>query len=157
MSQGKRRTRYDRVLTVLEEIIPIWRSNTHKNSSATADWLSAILEAVGPGGYVLDKARKSEIAAAQLQFLGDLLHPSNSGDNERDEALKMSRKVLHREFPEFFAKLTSKREKIIARGNIRTEDEYYLIRDFIDEIEGEPESPVLLDKLYKLVDDFGAN
>lgn len=155
MSQTKRRPRYDRILTVIEEIIPIWRNNAHDTSSSTADWLTEILEAIGPEGYVLKEARKSEVAAAQLQFLGDLLHPSNRRGNERDEALNKSREVFHREFPEFIAKLASKREKIVARGNIRTEDEYYLIRDYIDDIEGEPESTGLLDKLYRLVDDFG--
>ena len=155
MSQTKRQTRYDRVLTVLEEIIPIYRDNAHKSSSATADWLSEILEAIRPGGDVLKKARKSEIATAQLQFLGEILHPSNRHGNEKDEALNKSREVFYREFPEFFAKLTSKREKIIARGKIRSEDEYYLIRDHIDDIEGAPESAEQLDKLYRLVDDFG--
>ena len=155
MSQAKRRTKYDRILTVLEEIISIWRNNAHETSSATADWLTEILEAIGPGGEVLKHARKSEIAAAQLQFLGEILHPSNRRGNERDDALSKSREVFHREFPEFFAKLASRREKIVARGKIRTEDEYYLIRDYIDDIEGEPETQVLLDKLYALVDDFG--
>lgn len=155
MSQAKRRTKYDRILTVIEEIIPVWRSNAHETSSSTADWLTEILEAIGPGGYALKNARKSDVAAAQLQFLGDLLHTSNRRGNERDEALNQSREIFHREFPEFFAKLASEREKILARGKIRTEDEYYLIRGFIDDIEGEPESAGLLEKLYGLVDDFG--
>lgn len=155
MSQNKRQTRYDRVLRVLEEIIPIYRDNTHKSSPATADWLSEILEAIRPGGDASKSARKSEIATAQLQFLGEILHPSNKHGNEKDEALNKSREVFYREFPEFFAKLVSKREKIIARGKIRSEDEYYLIRDHIDDIEGAPESAELLGKLYRLVDDFG--
>lgn len=157
MSQAQRRTKYDRVLTVLEEIIPIWRDCTHKTSSATADWLSEILEAIGPNGYVLKKARKSEIAAAQLQFLGDFLHPGNHRGDERDRALNKARRVFHREFPEYIEKLASKRDKIIARGTIKTEDEYHLIRDYIDDVEGQPDSVGLLDQLYKLVDDFGVD
>ena len=141
-------------MTVLEEIIPIWRENEHESSSATADWITEILETIGPGGSALKQARKSEIAAAQLQFLGDILHPSNRRGNTRDDALNKSRDVFHREFPEFLVKLSSRRQKIIARGKIRTEDEYYLIRDYIDEVEGEPESRGLLDRLYALVDDF---
>ncbi len=155
MSQIKRQTKYDRVLTVLEGIIPIFRDNAHKSSSATADWLSEILEAIRPGGDVLKKARKSEVATAQLQFLGEILHPGNRHGNEKDDALSKSREVFYREFPEFFAKLASKREKIIARGKIRSEDEYYLIRDHIDYIESVPELAEQLDKLYKLVDEFG--
>lgn len=119
--------------------------------------MAEILEAIGPGGYVLEKSRKSEIAAAQLQFLGDLLHPGNSKNNESDEARKKSREVFQREFPEYFAKLAATREKIIARGRIRNDDEYYLIRDYIDDIEAESESSELLERLYQLADDFGAS
>ncbi len=135
-------------------MIPIWRNNAGKGSSATAEWLTEILEAIGPEGYVLKKARKGEIAAAQLQFLGDILHPGNRHGDERDEAASKSRDVFHREFPEFFAKLVARRDKIIARGKIRNEDEYYLIRDYIDDVEGDPESPELMENLYRLVDDF---
>ncbi len=144
-------------MIVLEEIIPIWRNNAGKGSSATADWLAEILESIGPDGYVVKKARKSEIATAQLQFLSDILHPGNRHGDERDEAASKSRDVFHREFPEHFAKLAARRDKIIARGKIRNEDEYYLVRNYIDDVEGDPESPELLEKLYRLVDDFGVD
>jgi len=154
MSQSKRRTKYDRVLTVLEELVPIWRDNAHATSPLFADRLSEMLVSIGPGSDVLKKARKSEIAAGQLQFLGELLHPSNRHNNEKDDALNKSREIFGREFPEYFAKIVASREKVIERGKIRSEDEYYLIRDYIDDLEGQPEPPELLKTLYMLVDSF---
>lgn len=73
------------------------------------------------------------------------------------DALSKSRQVFGREFPDFFAKIKSKREKIIERGRIRSEDEYYLIRDYVDELEGDVEPSDLLITLYGLVDDYGVD
>lgn len=157
MSQNKRRTQYDRVLIVLEEMIPVWRNNAHKSSPKIADWLAENLANIGPGSDVLKQARKSEIAAGQLQFLREFLHPENRHGNEKDDALNKSREIFGREFPEFYAKLKATRERIIKRGKIRSEDEYYLIREYIDDIEGEPESSALLATLYELVDDFSVD
>jgi len=157
MSNSPRRTNFDRILTVLEEIIPVWRNNSHKSSAGTAKFLEENLNAIRPGAPVHEKAKKSEIASGQLQFLREFLHPSNRHGNEIDSALEKSRTIFGREFPDFFAKLVAKRDKIIERGKIRNEDEYYLIRDFIDDIEGEPDQSQLLDKLCRMVDDFGVN
>lgn len=157
MSQNKRRTQYDRVLIVLEEMIPVWRDNAHKSSAKTADWLSEILTSIGPGSDILKQARKSEIAAGQLQFLRELLHPTNRHGNERDDALNKSREIFGREFPEFYTRLQATRERIIKRGKIRSEDEYYLIREYVDDLEGESESSALLATLYGLVEDFNVD
>lgn len=155
MSKPARKTNFDRVLAVLEEMVPVWRDNSHKSSPGFADFLENNLNNIKPGAPVHEKARQSEIASGQLQFLREILHPSNRHGNEMDDALEKSRIIFGREFPEFFAKLRAKRDKIIERGKIRNEDEYYLIRDFVDELEGEPDRSQLLQKLYLMVDEFG--
>ena len=137
-------------------MIPVWRENPHKTSSAFAEFLEKNLNAIKPGAPVHEKARKSEIASGQLQFLQEVLHPANRRDDETDDALQKSRVIFAREFPDFFAKLNARRDKIIERGKIRNEDEYYLIRDFLDEVEGDPDQQQLLDRLYRMVDEFGA-
>ena len=98
--------------------------------------------------------KKSEIASSQLQFLREFLHPSNRHGDDRDVALAASRQIFGREFPDFFAKLIAKRDRIIERGRIQNRDEYYLIRDFVDELEGEPDKSQLLNTLYEMVDNF---
>ncbi len=49
MSKPARQTNFDRVLTVLEEMIPVWRDNSHKTSPAFADFLEKNLEGIKPG------------------------------------------------------------------------------------------------------------
>ncbi len=54
------------------------------------------------------------------------------------------------------AMIHAKRDQTIKRGN-RNEDEYYLIRDLVDELEGEPGRSQLLNKLYMMVDEFAVD
>lgn len=44
--------------------------------------------------------------------------------------------------------------KIVARGRILGDDEYYAVRQRIDELEGQPEKKAALVELYRLVDEF---
>ncbi len=155
MPEQPRRTNYDRILTVLEEMLAVWRASSHKSAAGITRFLEQNLDAIKPGAPVHEKAKKSEIASGQLQFLWEFLHPSHRRGDGFDEALEASRAIFGREFPDFFAKIIAKRDKIIARGKIRNEDEYYLIRDLVDDLEGEPDQRQLLEKLYGMIDDFG--
>lgn len=155
MPNPARKTRYDRILVVLEEMIAVWRANPHESSLAIANFLEENLNAIKPGAPIHEKARKSEIASGQLQFLQEILHPGDRLDDESEDAWQESRIIFGREFPDFFAKIHARRDKIIERGKIRNEDEYYLIRDYVDEVEGDPDQSQLLEKLYLMVDEFG--
>ena len=42
----------------------------------------------------------------------------------------------------------------MARGKIKSENEFYLIRNRVDEIEGEASFKIELSVLYKLIDDY---
>jgi hypothetical protein len=59
-------------------------------------------------------------------------------------------------YAEFFAKDAIRLEKIKARGSIRSENEFYLVRHNIDLLEGEPSREEELRLLYRLVDRFEA-
>ncbi len=59
-------------------------------------------------------------------------------------------------FPEFLAKDAARLEKIKARGSIRGESEFYLVRHHIDILEGEAGPDAELRRLYELVDRFEA-
>ena len=69
-------------------------------------------------------------------------------------------KALHdavaAEYPEFLHLEAVRLEKVLARGKIRTEAEFYLVRHRIDVLEGEPELPEALRTLYALVEAFEA-
>lgn len=60
------------------------------------------------------------------------------------------------EYPEFLLLETARLEKVMARGKIRTEAEFYLVRHRIAVLEGEPELADELKSLYALVEAYEA-
>jgi hypothetical protein len=59
-------------------------------------------------------------------------------------------------YPDFFIKDAERLAKIKARGSIRGENEFYLVRHHIDLLESEPDQEGELRLLYELVDKFSA-
>ena len=69
-------------------------------------------------------------------------------------ALKIFYRVVEIHMPAFFEKERQRREKIVGRGKIKGESEWYLLRNRVDEIEGDVAHEVELLTLYKLLDDY---
>ncbi len=69
-------------------------------------------------------------------------------------------KALHdavaAEYPEFLRLEIARLEKVMARGKIRTEAEFHLVRHRIDVLEVEPELAEELRSLYALVEAYEA-
>lgn len=59
-------------------------------------------------------------------------------------------------YPEFLAVEQQRLQKVIERGKIRTEAEFYRIRHEVDVLEGQPESQTELQRLYSLIDAYEA-
>ena len=79
---------------------------------------------------------------------------SSLPEAERNLALKRFRQVISLHAPSFFEKEREKVEKIVARGKIKNETEWHLVRHRVDEIEGEvSQTPELL-QLYTLLDTY---
>lgn len=57
-------------------------------------------------------------------------------------------------YPEFLAKEQQRLQKVIERGKIRTESEFYRIRHEVDVLEGRVDSQVELQQLYSLIDAY---
>jgi len=57
-------------------------------------------------------------------------------------------------YPDFLDKEAERLAKIRARGYIRSENEFYLVRHQVDLLEGEPSQEEELRLLYELVDRF---
>lgn len=62
--------------------------------------------------------------------------------------------ALQRHAPDLYSKELERLQKIIARGRIKSESEYYLVRYHIDALEGTPSDSNLLSSLYALEDAF---
>jgi hypothetical protein len=100
--------------------------------------------------------RPSQIAAGLEQGLREtpmLLADANL--RWRSQALSAFHSAVTSNCPEFFAKDAERFERIRARGKIRTEAEFCLVRHLIDEAEGAGQ-PALLKELYALVAAFEA-
>jgi len=73
---------------------------------------------------------------------------------ERRLALKTFRRVVESNAPGFFERDREALDKIVARGKIKNEGEWYLIRHRVDEIEGDSSQSSQLAVLYKLIDTY---
>ena len=73
---------------------------------------------------------------------------------ERRLALKTFRRVVESSVPGFFEKERAAFDKIVARGKIKNEGEWYLVRHCVDEIEGDSSQSPELAVLYKLIDTY---
>jgi hypothetical protein len=64
--------------------------------------------------------------------------------------------ALAQEYPAFIALEEERLNKVLARGKIRTEAEFYRIRHEIDVLEGDPSKHRRLEGLYALVNAYEA-
>ncbi len=97
----------------------------------------------------------SALAAGLEQGLRDIPMLLQSISPEaRKSAAQALAEATSTNFPDFLAKDAERLAKIKARGSIRSENEYLLIRHQVDLLEGKPtqEQEILL--LYELVEKF---
>lgn len=73
---------------------------------------------------------------------------------QRYAALKMYRRVIEAHVPDFFKRDEDVLRKVLARGRVKNENEWYLLRHRVDEIEGEPSHASELERLYTLLGDY---
>lgn len=81
-------------------------------------------------------------------MLGDL------SSSIRPPALKVFYRVVVNHLPDFFQKSKAQLGRIVATGKIKNENEWYLVRNRVDEIEGQSNSEVELAVLNELLDKF---
>jgi len=74
----------------------------------------------------------------------------------RGQAVAALQTAIENEFPEFGAKQRGALSKILSRGSIRGESEFYLVRHEVDCLEGATGAEELLSKYYGLLEAFEA-
>lgn len=79
---------------------------------------------------------------------------SSLPEAQRHAALKMHRRAIEAHVPDFFKLDQDVLQKVLARGQIKNENEWYLLRHRVDEIEGELSHASELEKLYTLLGDY---
>ena len=103
------------------------------------------------------KPTNSQIASGLEQGLREM--PSSVrevGGKWRAEFARALHQAIALEYPEFLALDAQRLAKVMERGKIKTESEFYLVRHRIDVAEGESELVEELEKLYALVGAYEA-
>jgi hypothetical protein len=155
-SDAKRATKLDRLVAAYEQLgqdlagIPDQAVERLRNSCLEVRSLVADARSKDPS------LRPSQIAAGLEQGLRETPMILASADKQwRARVVEIYRSTVASQYPDFFAKDAERFAKIRARGRIRTEAEFYLVRHEIDEADG-AEDQELLGELYGLVDEYEA-
>ena len=100
---------------------------------------------------------KSQLSAGLLQGLREV--PLLFGEMpaaERRIFSSLYNAAIDSEYPDLLQSQHERLEKIVSRGRIANESQFYLVRHAIDVIEGDPKRADELTRLYQLVDAFEA-
>lgn len=102
------------------------------------------------------KQTSSQVATGLEQGLREMPGLIGEVDSQwRGAVSKALHDAIMAEYPEFLRLEAARLEKVMARGKIRTEAEFYLVKHKIAVLEGEPDLPEQLRSLYALVEAFG--
>jgi len=151
---AKPKTKLDKLVLVYLEL----GNELRKFDNPTLEkWTAPLLSIEKWREEMILKAKPSMIVAGLEQGLREvpeILASCNLPNDIQQMAFKAYYHVVESHVDGFFIKDREKREKIVTRGKIKNEKEFYLIRNRVDEIEREPSYETELSILYKLLDDF---
>lgn len=109
-------------------------------------------------GSTNNPVKPSQLALGFEQNLREIpLILADLPEQIRPSAVKVFYKVVGNHLPNFFEKNKTQLDHIVSKGQIRTENEWYLVRLRVDEIEGHSSSETELEVLYELLSKFEAS
>ena len=133
-----RKTKFDVNLEICQKVLEAL-------SDIGSEQLAPIIQGVSKSidqikGWVNDNkfpAPKSEIAKGLEQGINDLsLLIDDLEPNFRSKAFSAFYQAVNSVNPDYFEKQNAKIQRVIKRGKIKTESEFYLLRNRLDRIEG---------------------
>lgn len=158
MVEKIRRTKYEKLVAVNQKLAENFSRIDHPNTQL----LGKLFRRSGPGlwekiGKTDPSVTRSQIAAGLEQGLRDLsMVVAGQPEEVRSAAISAYRDAIQIEYPDFIEKNKQRLAKVLKRGSVRSESEWYLLQHRVDEIEGTTEHEEELGLLYKLVDDYGS-
>lgn len=151
--KNKPKTKLDSIIDTYEELASEYRVLGDQKLIDLFDSFIPFIQTVKANPEV----KRSAIVAGCEQglreaplFLTNLKLPEDT----QGTAFKIFYRVVEIHLPAFFDKERQKREEIVSRGKIKAEREWYLLRNRVDEIEGDVAHELELLTLYKLLDDY---
>ena len=155
---SSRKTKYDKLIAVSRKLGENFARIDHPDTQ----YLAKLFGGAGEGDDSFEELKKrepsvtrSQIAAGMEQGLRDLSMMLPAQDPKiRSAAMSAFRDALDSEYPEFLERDKQRLAKVLARGQVRTESEWYLLQSRLDEIEGDPEFEQETTKLWELIDNY---
>ncbi len=153
----KKRTKYDKITAVNQRLAEDLAKIDHPGPKS----LAKLFGQCGPGLWeeVIKKdptVTRSQIAAGLEQGLRELsMIVAGQPDEIRPAVVSAYREALEAEYPDFLEKDRQRLARVLERGRIKSESEYYLVQYRLDEIEGSGKHEDELQLLYRLMDNYG--
>ena len=149
------RTKYDKLFNVFEQFYASLPELSDRRISDLRD--SWNLAKAQYEMFLSVGESKSRIAAGLEQGLRELpLLLADVKLKNRSQVVAALSSAVRTFYPDFAAKEAKRLEEILTTGKIRGENQFYLVRHRMDELEGSGDSETQLRKLYRLVDEFEA-
>ena len=153
---SSRKTRYDKLVALCTKISENFARIDHPTTQNFAKWFGDSNEETFEEIMKEDPSvTRSEIAGGLEQGIRDLAMMLPAQDPAiRSAALAAFRDALQSEYPEFLEREKERLAKVLARGHVRSENEWYLLQSRLDEIEGDPEYEEETKKLWDMIDNY---
>lgn len=140
---------YERFGAEIAGVPDAWAERLHIVSSGVAGFASDNLSR--------RDTKPGELAAGLEQGLRETPDLSAAVAPEyRPKVAAAFYRAVTAEYPDFFNKDAKRLDKVLARGRIRTEPEFYLVRHFLDTLEGVPQATSTVQQLYELLGAYEA-
>ena len=139
---------YERFGVDIADVPDQWAQQLHRTSSGIAGSVSALLAKDGA-------PKPSQVASGLEQGLRetpDIIAAISA--QWRPTVAQAFRNAVAAEYPDFFSKDSQRLDKVLARGHIKTESEFYLVRYFVDALQSEPDAASRVSQLYAMLDAY---
>ncbi len=155
---SSRKTKYDKLVALERKI----GEGFARIDQPFFQYLAKLYSTAGRGEDSFEELRKrdpgvtrSQIAGGMEQGMRDLKTMLPAQDPSiRSEVMAIFRDAVQSEYPDLFEKDKQRLEKVLARGRIRSENEWYLLQFRLDEIEGYPEFEEETTKIWGIMDSY---
>ncbi|STR45794.1 hypothetical protein [Iodobacter fluviatilis] len=148
-------TKYDKLFAVFEELTKQLQLIPDEKLQVYVGFLIQMHEQLNKMLASNRGVTKSKMATGLEQVLREVPEFfSNLKPAVRLSAINAWNASIQKEFPEFAEKSKEKIAKILIRGHIKNESEYYLVRSEVDALESVETQDSVLKQYYSLIDKF---
>jgi hypothetical protein len=153
---ARRRSQFDALSTLWDRLSnELMKLPDPTAVSIAQGWTTAKVQYAAWLADPQSKITRSALVGGMKQGLRDMqLVLQGLPTRIREPAISVFRCIVEEEVPGFFAYERAKLARVVERGRVRNEDEWYLIRHRVEEIEGNDAHWKELSTLWELLDRY---